>query len=457
MDNKKIASFIKKKRKEKNMTQAELAEKLYVTEKAISRWETGRGTPDVSLLVPLSEALDVSVSEILNGEKKDNKKKVKEEAQVNDLIKYIEINKKGKYNIPFIFSIICYVVSIIIFLLYLKMDYNVTIDKYYDSNFNSYLTKGILLIISSILIIIGNYIFSNNYIDKVKDKEKIKTFSNLIIFIYYAIFIFNIMIFARYEIYYRINLIPFKTIKEIITFGTQYSIVVNILGNLLVFMPLSYFLIELFKIKGYFKNIIISIMSLLILELVQYIFNLGVFDIDDIILPVIGISIFYFIYNKIKVSNKKIIYMISVPIILIVLICFILNCGDIKLNMNYDEEIMSCHFKNNTLIYEVDSSVLDFKREEKVINDKEIIVFVNQKLKVSNIARYKWELKENQKQNRRVFGMIDEKDYEEDKRIKVYYTKVPFYQIAKASNEELEEIINKSIYMCSNNTNKSSR
>ena len=55
MDLNKISNFIKEKRKELGITQEELAEKLFVTEKAISRWETGRGTPDISLLIPLSE------------------------------------------------------------------------------------------------------------------------------------------------------------------------------------------------------------------------------------------------------------------------------------------------------------------------------------------------------------------------------------------------------------------
>ena len=52
MDLNKISNFIKAKRKELNLTQEELAEKLFVTEKAVSRWETGRGTPDISLLIP---------------------------------------------------------------------------------------------------------------------------------------------------------------------------------------------------------------------------------------------------------------------------------------------------------------------------------------------------------------------------------------------------------------------
>ena len=64
----KISSFIRLKRKELGITQEELAQRLFVTEKAISRWETGRGTPDISLLIPLSKELNVDVSELLNGQ-----------------------------------------------------------------------------------------------------------------------------------------------------------------------------------------------------------------------------------------------------------------------------------------------------------------------------------------------------------------------------------------------------
>ena len=61
----KISKLIKSKRKEKGLTQEELAIKLNVTEKAISRWETGRGTPDISLLIPLSKELNVSVAVVI--------------------------------------------------------------------------------------------------------------------------------------------------------------------------------------------------------------------------------------------------------------------------------------------------------------------------------------------------------------------------------------------------------
>ena len=69
MNAKKVGSFIKEQRQELGLSQKELAEKLYITDKAVSKWETGRGLPDISSLEPLSNALNVSVSEILNGEK----------------------------------------------------------------------------------------------------------------------------------------------------------------------------------------------------------------------------------------------------------------------------------------------------------------------------------------------------------------------------------------------------
>ena len=87
MDSKIIGEFIKEQRALKNLTQKQLAEKLGVTDKAISRWETGKGIPDVSLLIPLSNALGVSVHEILLGEKIEEEKKIEkyEETIVNTL------------------------------------------------------------------------------------------------------------------------------------------------------------------------------------------------------------------------------------------------------------------------------------------------------------------------------------------------------------------------------------
>ncbi len=67
MDANKTGRFIAELRKQQGFTQKELAERLKVTDKAISRWETGKGLPDTSLLKPLAEALSVSVSDLLAG------------------------------------------------------------------------------------------------------------------------------------------------------------------------------------------------------------------------------------------------------------------------------------------------------------------------------------------------------------------------------------------------------
>ena len=69
MDQIKIGKFIAMLRKDNNMTQLELANILGVTDRAISKWENGRGLPEVSLIVPLCRALNISADELFAGEK----------------------------------------------------------------------------------------------------------------------------------------------------------------------------------------------------------------------------------------------------------------------------------------------------------------------------------------------------------------------------------------------------
>lgn len=89
MNQEKIGKFIAKLRKEKNMTQQELADKLSVTDRAISNWENGRRLPDYSLLRSISNELDVSINELLTGERLD-KKDLKQKADEN-IIKFTEL------------------------------------------------------------------------------------------------------------------------------------------------------------------------------------------------------------------------------------------------------------------------------------------------------------------------------------------------------------------------------
>ena len=73
MNQQKIGNFILELRKERNMTQQELADKIGVTDKAISKWENGRGMPDLSLMKPLCTALGITINDLLSGEKIDKK------------------------------------------------------------------------------------------------------------------------------------------------------------------------------------------------------------------------------------------------------------------------------------------------------------------------------------------------------------------------------------------------
>lgn len=73
MNQKKVGLFLKTLRKEKNITQEVLAETLNVSSRTVSRWETGSNMPDISLLVELSEFYQVSIPEIINGERKSDK------------------------------------------------------------------------------------------------------------------------------------------------------------------------------------------------------------------------------------------------------------------------------------------------------------------------------------------------------------------------------------------------
>ncbi len=69
MNNVKIGKFIAECRKEKCFTQAQLAEMLNITDRAVSKWETGRSMPDVSIMLALCSILDINVNELLNGER----------------------------------------------------------------------------------------------------------------------------------------------------------------------------------------------------------------------------------------------------------------------------------------------------------------------------------------------------------------------------------------------------
>lgn len=93
MNNEKTGNLISQIRKEKGLTQMQLAQKLGVSNATISKWETAKGFPDISLIEPLAETLGISVSEILTGERFDKNDETEE--LLNDLVD-ISINEQKR-------------------------------------------------------------------------------------------------------------------------------------------------------------------------------------------------------------------------------------------------------------------------------------------------------------------------------------------------------------------------
>ncbi len=98
MDNRKIGDFITLSRKQKNMTQKELADILGVTDKAISKWERGAGYPDISTLKPLAEALGVTVTELLEGEASTESVTDQVQEQLTEAVKVEDNNNRTLLN-----------------------------------------------------------------------------------------------------------------------------------------------------------------------------------------------------------------------------------------------------------------------------------------------------------------------------------------------------------------------
>ena len=113
MDQVKIGKFIAELRKEKALTQRELAELMGVSDRTVSKWETGNGMPEISMLMPLCQALQINVNELLSGERlSDDSYSRKAEENIMKLMQ--ETEKHKKQNLRTIISAIVSAVLIII-------------------------------------------------------------------------------------------------------------------------------------------------------------------------------------------------------------------------------------------------------------------------------------------------------------------------------------------------------
>lgn len=156
MDNEKFGKFIATLRKNKNLTQKELALKLSVTDKAVSKWERGLSFPDITLLNSLAKVLEVDVSEILNGEfgkdKNIDVQKSVDEALENINKKIKERNDKIKKNITIGIVIIIFISLII----------SVAIKNYIKYNPNK-------IVAGENNYKLEKYCLENNGLDKIKE------------------------------------------------------------------------------------------------------------------------------------------------------------------------------------------------------------------------------------------------------------------------------------------------
>lgn len=109
MEQRKIGKFIATERKTHGFTQRQLADQLGISDKTVSKWETGKGLPEVSLMIPLCETLHITVNDLLSGERvSESDYQKKAENNMMDLIKENEENKK-----QMILSVICGTITII--------------------------------------------------------------------------------------------------------------------------------------------------------------------------------------------------------------------------------------------------------------------------------------------------------------------------------------------------------
>ena len=160
MNQEKIGKFIAECRKEKNLTQVQLAEKLNMSYKSISKWETGRGMPDSSIMLELCEFLGISVNELLSGEHlKEEQYKEKANENIINIAKEFDKNRKTKNRIIVVIVtiFICVLLMLFIKTIYENIErikvygkeksrnFNIGINNYYNINSNAVSFKTIML------------------------------------------------------------------------------------------------------------------------------------------------------------------------------------------------------------------------------------------------------------------------------------------------------------------------
>lgn len=153
MDTKKIGEFIAQQRKEKELTQKQLGETLGISDKTVSKWECGKGLPDISMIMPLCDFLGINVNELLSGERltQDTYPEKAEENIIN-LIQSNEDESRKRGLLTKILSGIIWLLIIIAFLAFLPAVLPNTLDSYVQSILGCFDPAGILEVICITLL-----------------------------------------------------------------------------------------------------------------------------------------------------------------------------------------------------------------------------------------------------------------------------------------------------------------
>ncbi|MCH5321656.1 MAG: helix-turn-helix transcriptional regulator [Eubacterium sp.] len=220
MDAKRTGKIINSKRKEKGLTQIQLAEILNVSNRAVSKWENGDGFPDITLLPDIAKALDITIDELLTG--------VKPEPEIIEIEKSQDINAEKKSRAKFLISEIiafslAFASNVIGGVLELKLfnvrPFYVFIEIY-------------LLVLCMILFVVSLIIFFTGFVKYSSEIEKIKNSSYLEVYLF-TIFSLIMPVFALFRILHWYNLFVFY---------------IYILACILILVLFSVFMFK--KIKG---------------------------------------------------------------------------------------------------------------------------------------------------------------------------------------------------------------
>ena len=120
MDSQKIGAFLRILRKEKNLTQEQLAEILGVSGRTVSRWETGSNMPDLSIMIELADYYDIDIKELLNGERKSEMDKELKET-LKTVADYTDIQRQEAVKASSYGFIIIFMVSAVAIVVQLSM------------------------------------------------------------------------------------------------------------------------------------------------------------------------------------------------------------------------------------------------------------------------------------------------------------------------------------------------